>query len=189
LPQCIDLWFNQEALPIYTATGFGATACALVGAFLIQHYVGLPNPLTDDKSILLFMLLGGPLSCLLPATVGLIAMYLAGVISLSEVPVNWISWWLGDTIGVLVFAPLMLILFGKPQIIWHQRRNSVGLPLILAFILVVIFFFYVRKIEDHQRQQQLKDQSITFSLALKNRIQGIFMLLIQYVICLSAQEK
>ncbi len=164
--------FNQEALPIYTATGFGATACALVGAFLIQHYAGFPNPLTDDKSILLFMLLGGPLSCLLPATVGLIAMHLTGFISLSEIPVNWISWWLGDTMGVLVFAPLMLIVFGKPQTIWHKRRSSVGLPLIFTFILVLMFFFYVRKIEDHQHRQQLKDQSITLSLALRNRIQG-----------------
>ncbi|MGR8997694.1 MAG: MASE1 domain-containing protein, partial [Gammaproteobacteria bacterium] len=160
---CLSAWafgFNQEAwLIIYTATGFGATACALVGSLLIQHHVGFPNPLTDDKSILLFMLLGGPLSCLLPATIGIIAMNITGVISLSEIPVNWICWWVGDTMGVLVFAPLMLIVFGKPQTIWHKRRNSVGLPLILTFALVVMFFFYVRKINEHQHQQQLKDQS------------------------------
>ena len=81
---------------------------------------------------------------------------------------------MGDTIGVLVFAPLMLIVFGKPQSIWYKRRNSVGLPLIFTFALVVMFFFYVRKIEDHQHHQQLKDQSITLSQALKNRIQGDF---------------
>jgi signal transduction histidine kinase/CheY-like chemotaxis protein len=166
--------FNQEALLIYTATGFGATACALLGSFLIQRYVGFPNPLTDDKSILLFMFLGGPLSCLLPASIGMIAMNLAGVIALSEIPANWISWWIGDTIGVLVFTPLMLIVFGKPQSIWHKRRSSVGLPLIFTFTLVLMFFFYVRKIEDHQHQQQLNDQSITLAQALKNRIQGDF---------------
>lgn len=174
---CLGIWafgFNQEALLIYTATGFGATAGALAGSLLIQHYVGFPNALIDDKSILLFMLLGGPLSCLLPATVGLIAMYLTGVIALSEIPVNWISWWVGDTIGVLVFAPLMLIVFGKPQTIWHKRRSSVGLPLIVTFALVVMFFFYVRKIENNQHQQRLDDQAITLSQALKNRIQGDF---------------
>ncbi|MDD5320268.1 MAG: response regulator [Methylococcales bacterium] len=174
---CLSIWafgYNQEALLIYTATGFGATACAIVGSLLIKHYIGFPNPLTDDKSILLFMLLGGPLSCLLPATVGMIAMRLAGTIALSEIPVNWMSWWVGDTIGVLVFAPLMLIVFGKPQTIWHKRRSSVGLPLIFTFALVLMFFFYLRKIEDHQHHQQLKDQSITLSQALKNRIQGDF---------------
>jgi signal transduction histidine kinase/ActR/RegA family two-component response regulator len=174
---CLSLWafgFNQETLLIYTAIGFGATACALAGSFLIKHYVGFPNPLTDDKSILLFILLGGPLSCLLPATVGMIAMHLTGAISLSEIPVNWISWWIGDTIGVLVFAPLMLIFFGKPQAIWYKRRSSVGLPLIFTFALVIIFFSYLRKIEEHQHSQQLKDQSITLSQALKNRIQGDF---------------
>ncbi|MGR8998666.1 MAG: response regulator, partial [Gammaproteobacteria bacterium] len=40
--------------------------------------------------------------------------------------------------------------------------------------LVVMFFFYVRKINEHQHQQQLKDQSVTLSLALKNRIQEDF---------------
>jgi signal transduction histidine kinase/CheY-like chemotaxis protein len=174
---CISAWafgFNQDALLIYTATGFGATACALVGALLIQHYVGFPNPLTDDKSILLFMLLGGPLSCLIPATIGMIAMNLTGVIALSEIPVNWISWWVGDTIGVLVFTPLMLIAFAEPQHIWHKRRLSVGLPLIFTFALVVVFYFYVRETEYRQHHQQLKDQSITLSQAIKNRIRGDF---------------
>ncbi|MDD5461968.1 MAG: response regulator [Methylococcales bacterium] len=168
------LGFNPEILPIHIATGFGASACAFLGAFLIRQSIGFPNPLIDDKSIMLFMLLGGPISCLLPATIGLITLYSAGLISLSETPVNWISWWMGDTMGVLLFAPLMLTAFGEPQAVWRKRRSSVGLPLIFTFLLVAVLFFYVRKIEDHQRRQQLKDQSITLSQALKNRIQGDF---------------
>jgi signal transduction histidine kinase/ActR/RegA family two-component response regulator len=172
---CISAWafgFNEESLPIYVITGFGATSCALVGSHLIRCFVGFPNPLVDDKSILLFMLLGGPLSCLLPATIAMIAMYLSGIISVSEIPVNWISWWAGDTMGVLVFTPLMLMVFAQPRQIWRKRMVSVGVPLVFTFVLVIIFFSYVREADQQQRQQKFKNQVITLSRALKNRIYG-----------------
>lgn len=166
--------FNDASLPIYAATGLGATSCASAGKFLIERYVGFPNPLTNNRSILLFMLLGGPLSCLIPATIGISCMLIFGVVTPPEIPVNWISWWVGDTIGVLVFSPLMLVFFAKPNAIWGKRRISVGVPLLLSFTLVLIFFFYVRKAEQEQQHQQLVDQSVTLSQALKNRIEGDF---------------
>jgi len=174
---CISAYafgFTETSLPIYVATGFGATCCALVGTALIKRFVGFPTPLTDDRSILLFMLLGGPLSCLIPASIGIAAMVLANIVTAPEITVNWVSWWVGDTIGVLVFTPLMLAAFAQPKTIWTKRRISVGIPLLISFTLVVIFFFYVRKAEQEQHHQQLLDQSITLSQALKNRIAGDF---------------
>ncbi|MDD2800627.1 MAG: MASE1 domain-containing protein, partial [Methylococcales bacterium] len=174
---CISAYafgFTETSLPIYAATGFGATCCALVGTSLIKRFVGFPTPLTDDRSILLFMLLGGPLSCLIPASTGIAAMVLANIVTAPEITVNWVSWWVGDTIGVLVFTPLMLAAFAQPKTIWTKRRISVGIPLLISFTLVVIFFFYVRKAEQEQHHQQLLDQSITLSQALKNRIAGDF---------------
>ncbi len=166
--------FNDTSLPIYAATGLGATGCAIAGKLLIEHYVGFPNPLTDNRSILLFMLFGGPISCLIPATIGITCMLIFGIVTPPEIPVNWVSWWVGDTIGVLVFSPLMLVFFAKPNATWGKRRFSVGVPLLLSFTLVLMFFFYVRKAEQEQQHQQLIDQSITLSQALKNRIEGDF---------------
>ncbi|MDD5580780.1 MAG: ATP-binding protein [Methylobacter sp.] len=174
---CIVAWafgFNESFISIYIATGVGATLCAVTGALLIKRFVGFPNPLIEDKSILLFMLLGGPLSCLIPPAIGIVAMNMAGIISLSEIPVNGFRWWVADTIGVLVFSPIMLIAFAEPQQIWQQRRNSVGLPLILTFTLVVILFFCADVINHKQHQQQFNNQATALSQALKNRIQNDF---------------
>jgi signal transduction histidine kinase/CheY-like chemotaxis protein len=171
----ISAWafdLNIEALPIYAANASGATVSALLGSCLIHRFVGFPNPLVEDKSILLFMLLGGPVSCLLPATVGISSMYIAGIIAWAEIPANWINWWVSDTIGVLVFTPMVLIFFSEPRDIWSKRRNSVGIPLLLTFTLVVVFFFYIRQTEFKQLNQQFKDQTVTLSQALKNRIRG-----------------
>jgi len=171
----ISAWafgFNADSILVNAITGSGATGCALLGSYLIKRFVGFPNALVDDKSILLFLLLGGPFSCLLPATVAMISMFFAGIISPAEIPVNWLNWWVGDTIGVLVFAPLMLIIFAEPKEIWRKRLISVGLPLVFTFTLVVVFFFYVRQNEYQLHKQQFNDQSITLSQALKNRIRG-----------------
>ncbi len=51
---------------------------------------------------------------------------------------------MGDTIGVLVMAPLVLIWTAEPRQIWRRRQSSVGLTLGLAFAAVVVFFLYTR---------------------------------------------
>ena len=50
-------------------TGGSTLACAL-GAWLIRRLVGYPDPLTDERSIFLTLLLGGPLACLVSAALG-----------------------------------------------------------------------------------------------------------------------
>ncbi|MFA5983303.1 MAG: ATP-binding protein [Methylococcaceae bacterium] len=166
-------WSEQSSyLEICIFTGIGATLAAVVGSALIKRFVGFPNTLVDDKDIILFNFLGGPLACLIPPTIGISVLYLTGVVSHSEISSNWISWWVADTIGVLVFTPLMLIAFAKPRDIWRKRTVSVGLPLIFTFSLVVILFFYVRQLEQQQHFGQFKEQSTTLAQAFKNRIEN-----------------
>jgi signal transduction histidine kinase len=164
--------FDGTYAPVYLATSLGAVLCAGSGAYAIERIVGFPDPLIEDKNILTFMLIGGPLTCLIPATLGMTAMYLKGIVSLTEIPANWFSWWVADTMGVLVFTPLMLIFFSEPRQIWRKRLTSVGLPLILTFGLVAVLYVYVSRLEQKQQQQQFIEQTATLSQALVNRIQG-----------------
>ena len=163
---------DTHNLLVCIATGFGASLSATAGYYLIKRFIGLPTPLITDKSILLFFFLGGPLSSLISSTIGITSMYWAEVIVDSEVPLNWLSWWAGDTIGVFVFTPIILSLLAQPQQIWRQRLVSVAFPLLLTFILVVSFYLYVRHSEQEQYRQQLKEQSVTLSQSIKNRIQN-----------------
>jgi hypothetical protein len=41
----------------------------------------------------------------------------------------------GDVIGVVVVAPLVLIAFARPREIWRRRALPVALPLMLLLIL------------------------------------------------------
>jgi len=67
---------------------------------------------------------------------------LAGVIPRADYLFHWWTWWVGDTIGVIVFTPLVLIWAAKPQGASLRRQISVSLPVCLTFALVVLCFVY-----------------------------------------------
>jgi hypothetical protein len=100
----------------------------------------------------------------------MVALFLTGLIPYSEIPIHWLTWWLGDSLGAVVFAPLMLILFSEPRTVWAKRQYSVALPIVITFILATLMFNYVRDIETQQHEKRFKDQTLTLSLAIKNRI-------------------
>lgn len=170
---CISAWafgFNDQSILIYLATGTGSTLCAYIASILIKKYVGFPNELTNDKEIVLFLLIGGPVSCLIPATVGISVMVANGMISAIQMPVNWFSWWVGDTIGVLIFTPIMLTLFTTDNVLWKRRRLSLALPLLSSFIFVTFFFLYIIELESKRSHRGFQGQSLAVTRNIKNRI-------------------
>nr|WP_305907787.1 MASE1 domain-containing protein [Methylomarinum sp. Ch1-1]MDP4520567.1 MASE1 domain-containing protein [Methylomarinum sp. Ch1-1] len=172
---CISAWafgFNPQSVIIYLATGAGATLCAYVAYLLIRHYIGIPNDLIKNKDILQFVLIGGPLSCLIPATIGISTMFFTGILSWTEIAANWFSWWVGDTIGALIFTPLILTLFSQDSPVWKRRRVILTLPLIATFVLVILFFFYVQKLEYARQREQFADQSNLLTNAFSTRVQS-----------------
>ncbi len=171
---CVNAWafdFNPEFLPVYGAGATGSTLSAFIGASLIRRMLGFPNPLVEGRRIILFMLIGGPLSCLLSVSISIPVMHVFGIIALADVPLAWLSFWVGDILGVLIFTPLILIFFAGPQDIWQRRRKTVGLPIALTFALVIALFFYLNNVDRQQYIGQLKEKTITLSQALKNRVQ------------------
>jgi len=54
------------------------------------------------------------------------------------------TWWGGDTLGVLVVLPIMLVFAGKPRRLWRLRMWYVAVPMILCFGLFVSLSFQAR---------------------------------------------
>jgi signal transduction histidine kinase len=167
-----DFGFEGPLFAVYVANAVGASLSALLGCALIEKFVGFPNPLIEDRCVILFMLLGGPVACLITPTVGVTALYQAGMIGAAQMFPYWFSWWIGDMMGVLVFTPIILIAYGEPRAVWRERRYSVGLPLIATFALVIVLYLYVRQLEAEQQRQEFHDQTVTLSQAIVNRLQG-----------------
>jgi PAS domain S-box-containing protein len=134
--------------------GVGASLQAIVAAFLIRRFTQYPTAFVEARDIIKFLLLGGPVSCLVNATWGVTSLLLSGVIQPFQYPFHWWTWWVGDAIGVISFTPLILIWAAKPAV--FSRGRQVSLPLGLAFTLVVIFFIYTNAWEQDRIKLEFK---------------------------------
>jgi len=155
--------FPALLLPVGIA--LGATAQAAATAHLVRRFVGHSYALVEDRDIFRFFMLAGPAGCCINSSISITLLFLADKTTLSGFALNWLTWWVGDTIGVMIFTPLMLVLFGKPEVGWKMRRRSVALPLCLTFALTTAIFFNVRKDEQQQQQQEFRRLA---DLAIRN---------------------
>jgi PAS domain S-box-containing protein len=158
------------SLAISTSLGLGASLQALLGACLVRRLVGFPTSLIQVREIILFLLLGGPLSCLVSATVGVTTLALSGIIPWPLFVLSWQTWWVGDTIGVFIMAPLMFSWLAEPRQIWCRRRLSVSLPLMGALALAVVVFGFMRGQERERLTMLFERQSGTLAQTLRTHL-------------------
>lgn len=133
----------SSALPLASSIAIGSTAQALVAVTLVRRFTRAPTRLVEESDILGLLLIGGPLSCLVAASWGVGSLFVSGVYTPGTLAYTWFTWWVGDTIGVLIFTPLVLALCARPRELWRPRLVSVALPLTVAFMLVVMVYVVV----------------------------------------------
>jgi signal transduction histidine kinase/integral membrane sensor domain MASE1 len=136
------------ALLMLAILALAATAQAGLGAFMIRRTVGYSNLLVQELDVAWILLLGGPLACLLEPAVGAATLWLAGELTEAVVWLNLWTWWVGNSIGVLVFAPLVLVWAVRPYRQWRQRQLFVTVPLVGLFLTVLALFVFVSRREE-----------------------------------------
>ena len=142
-----------KSLDVGVLAGIGSCLQAWLGMRLINHWVGQHDPLIEDGKILRFFVLIA-LSCLVAASIGVSSLYFRNVISLSNLPSSWVTWWVGDTIGAAIFTPLLLLFYGKPRNVWRGRRRFVLYPLLIILLLIIAAFKFSLQ-QENQRIQNL----------------------------------
>lgn len=118
----------------------GATLEALLAAYLFKRCGGLAS-LRRARDILLLVLvtaLVAPLS----ATVGNVSQCLIGYSSWAQFGFQWMTWWLGDLVGVIVVAPLILSWSPAPRWRWNLATFLEG-SAIVGILLVVCGYVFL----------------------------------------------
>ena len=124
---CVNAWyfnFNLAYSNFYAASAFGAALSAWVSCVLVRRLVGFPDPLIDAKKIALFLFVAAPLGCLFLVVINIAASHASGIIALDDVLISGVKCWLAEILGVLIFTPLILILFAEPHHVRIRRRKS-----------------------------------------------------------------
>jgi integral membrane sensor domain MASE1 len=154
-----DAVFKSLTLPLVIACG--GTLQAVCGAGLIRRYVGRTIVLQDEKEIAKFLALGGPVSCLISATVGQVSLFASGLVSPSDIPFNWFTWWVGDTIGVMVVAPLLLAWLAPPSAHLRTRLTALNFATPVALSLAVVLYAYISGREQQRIRTEFEDAADT----------------------------
>ena len=169
-----DDW--QPKLVAALAIAAGSTLQALVGRRLITRFLGLPLRLNTVRDIGLLLGLAGPVTCVTAASIGVGTLSALGIVPRADIAANWLAWWSGDLLGVLVFMPLVLLAPGsRDQLRW--RDASVGqLPLAALLLLLLplglTFYLWKASNESTYRHGTAKFETLTIESekALQNRL-------------------
>ncbi len=117
----------------------GNTSQALITVWLLKRFNCYETSLTRLTDILKFYLIAGPVGCLVAASVGATSLYIFGVIPFSALANSWNTWWVGDTNGVILLTPLIIIWSQPRSVSKTDRRLSVSLGLLLIFGIMIVF--------------------------------------------------
>jgi signal transduction histidine kinase len=96
--------------PVLVACGMavGNTLEALAGSALLGRVAGFRPTLNRLRGVVGLVVLAAGLSTLISATIGVTSGWFGGVIPSVTYWKAWWTWWLGDAMGDLVVAPLLL---------------------------------------------------------------------------------
>ena len=130
---------NTMGLTVATVIAIASMLQAAVGGWGLRRVIGYPVSLDHSGEVLRFLLLA-PLVCLTSASFSVSGLMALGVIEPDSFVKNWAAWWVGDTLGVMVMLPLVLIVAGEPRALWQSRRRTVAVPMLLSFTLFVMIF-------------------------------------------------
>ena len=119
------LVFGRRYWPVITlaafatnlSTGISVFAClgiaagntleAIIGLYLLQR-LDFDSHLIRVRDILSLAVFAAGLSTMTAATLGSLSLASFGIIPWSDYPRAWVTWWMGDAMGVLAFTPLFL---------------------------------------------------------------------------------
>ncbi len=86
---------------------------AWLGACLVRRYTNYPNPLIELKEILRFFLLAGVAATFISSILNILALYLLDLVQAEDILLAILNWWLGDSMGAIIFTPLFFLIFCK----------------------------------------------------------------------------
>jgi PAS domain S-box-containing protein len=117
------------------AVASGNTLEAVCGAWLVNRFAGGTTVFDRPQGVFKFAL-AAVVSTIISPAFGVTSLALAGFADWTNYGVIWLTWWLGDTTGDLLIAPL-IILWSIPSKQRWNRREAVEVGILLLLLLVL----------------------------------------------------
>src|SRR5213595_3620302 len=122
------------------AIATGNTLEALVGVWLVNRFAGGTNVFDRPQGVFKFAFAAG-ISAVISPALGVTSLGVAGFVDWANYGAIWLTWWLGDATGDLVFTPLVLLWSVASKRRWNKKEAAeVGALLLLLVLLSAVVF-------------------------------------------------
>jgi signal transduction histidine kinase len=115
----------------------GNTFEALVGGWLLNRIVGFRFSMERFRDVVGLIILGAMVSTTVSATIGVTSLCLTGMQSWQRFGSLWGVWFLGDGMGDVLVAPMILTFAAKES---RRRIPARGVPEFLALLIIFTAF-------------------------------------------------
>src|SRR5437762_3208826 len=117
------------------AIASGNTLEAVCGAWLVNRFAGGTTVFDRPQGVVKFAL-AAVVSTIISPVFGVTSLALAGFTDWTNYGAIWLTWWLGDTTGDLLIAPLIILWSVTSKRRWNRREAvEVGILLLLLVVL------------------------------------------------------
>lgn len=134
-------------IPLNIVIAAGASIQALVGERLLRSLgINYRNLFEFYLNVFYFIAIAIS-SCLINASIANGCLYIFGIISSEALFESWATWWLGDTAGVCVMTPFLLVWFIPVN--WDQLyHRSLEAIILLTSATISLLFIFEWKYQD-----------------------------------------
>ena len=135
-----------------------STMQALCGGWLLRRVLGYPTMLDQKREVLSF-LVSVPLICLVSAGISMLGLWALGIVEGESLLRGFATWWVGDTLGVMVMFPISMIVAGEPRALWRSRLLSVAIPMLLILATFVVIYLKACELESTESLAEFREIS------------------------------
>ncbi len=166
-PQALSVAVLREGLPLVLGLTLASALQLLLAGWLCLRFARQPDE--GGWSEVRIILLGGPLACVLSAGLGSLGLLWAGRLAPPDFYFNLWTWWVGDTLGVVIFAPLSLLLLQKR---FRVERQWWWVVPMLANSIVMLLFSRINFDEEQRLERSFHEPARAMAEQLGLRVQG-----------------
>ena len=161
--------FEWSALVPGVCISIGSLLQAMAQAHIYRRFIGEDASWSDPSVLVRFTLLVAVGGSMIAATVGVTTLYLAGVMPETQLPFNWVTWLIGDAVGVLLVAPAAHVIFRNSH---YNATQKLQILLPFAVILAVVYLLFLKSIgyAEEKRTQILRSEADHLARTIESRL-------------------
>jgi len=140
----LHLYLHDMAFlgPVLVATiiSTGSLLQALLGNFIMHKFCS-KKYFSTVKDVFIFLIPAGILTCFTASTIGVTTLYFYGTMTWKTAIYTWLTFWIGDTMGVYIFTPLLVVWsILKPEL---SIKKYIGEAffMVIGFVLITFLIF------------------------------------------------